>query len=124
MKRASTRVHELIRGAVDLVIHLHVIIDVHATRLPFRQLVACLRNGLRAGRSIYSKRDQARPGDLGAEESLAEALPAQEQSGEARVYYAELLKSKPDKAESVEGVHQDAGDDESHQRAPAEAHGR
>jgi hypothetical protein len=101
VKRASTRVHELIRGAVDLVIHLRVIIDVHATRLPFRQLVACLRDGLRAGRSIYSKRDQARPGDLGAEESLAEALLAQEQSDEARVYYAEFLKSKPDKAESV-----------------------
>lgn len=41
---------------------------------------------------------QARPADLGAEESLADALLAQRQFDEARVYYVELLKSKPDNA--------------------------
>ena len=36
-------VDELIRHAVEVVIDLHVVIDVHAARLPGRQLVACAR---------------------------------------------------------------------------------
>jgi len=38
--------HELIRHAVEIVIDLDVIIDVHATRLPFRQLVPRARQRL------------------------------------------------------------------------------
>ena len=51
----DARVDQLIRHAVEVVVDLDVVIDVHATRLPGRQLVARARQRLSAGRSICSK---------------------------------------------------------------------
>src|SRR6266851_6168648 len=53
--RLDPLVHELIRHAVEIVVNLDVIIDVDATRLPFRQLVARLRQREERDRSSCSK---------------------------------------------------------------------
>jgi hypothetical protein len=61
--RLDPRVHERIRHAVEVVIHLHVIIDIHATRLPGRQLVARTRQGLERGSiDLFEERPSANAG--------------------------------------------------------------
>ena len=63
--RLDPRVHELIRHAVEVVVHLDVIIDVDATRLPFGQLVARARQGLERGPiELLEERAPADAGDL------------------------------------------------------------
>ena len=63
--RLDPLVHELIRHAVEIVVNLDVIIDVDATRLPFRQLVARLRQREeRRPIELLKERTSADTGDL------------------------------------------------------------
>ncbi len=63
--RLDPRVHELIRHAVEVVVDLDVIVDVDATRLPLRQLVARARQGLeRRPIELLEERAPADAGDL------------------------------------------------------------
>ena len=57
--------HELIRHAVEVVVDLDVIVDVDATRLPFRQLVARARQRPERGPiELLEERAPADAGDL------------------------------------------------------------
>ena len=63
--RLDPRVHELIRHAVEVVIDLDVVIDVDATRLPFRQLVARARQRRERGPiELLEERPPTDAGDL------------------------------------------------------------